>query len=774
MLFHFCTQKFLAMKLKLLYTLTLTLLTAFVFAQNTETAIVKGTVTSTEGKPLEQAVVTIKNTAYGTVTDAKGNFSIKVKPGTYIVVVKLMGAEGKETTVTAKANEEVSITTVLDAKLIHHRLDDVVVTGQFAPQSVRNSVYKVRTISQETIKMRGATDVTGVLNNELGIRFAPDNTLGESDMKIFGVGGSRVKVLLDGVPLIDRDPNSKQSLTQIDINTIDRIEIVEGPMSVVYGTDAIAGVINIITKKGVKAGNNLSVAVRVQEESVADTYSLFTNDGIHNENVSVNWNNSHWNVSGYATRNNFSGYADTAEFPAKVFKPKDQWLGGGSIGYRNHKLSTWYRLDYANEEVLSAGQIIVSSQSLNSFQQYYKTNRYTHQAQLDWQVSGRFKLNTAASYQDYERQTESYIKDYKNNTQRVATGEGYWDVSKFKTYFLRTTGVWTINDQLTLQPGFDIKNDEGSGARIDGKKNITDYAVFASAEYKPTARINIRPGVRFSKNSVYDAPPVIPSLNTKFTLSKNFDLRVSYARGFRAPSLRELYFKFVDANHNVYGNPDLKAETSHSFNASLGWQNTGLSTVNIRSTFTAFYNTFKNQIDFAYLSGTEAVYMNVARYKNMGGTLENNFAWKRLNATVGVSYIAYYNQLQDDATLTGNKTKFSWAPEANANLTYQFPKLKANIGLYYKYTGKVPTYTYGTGNDIVLAKREAFHWADFTASKHLFKYFALQAGVKNILDVNRLNSTNAATGVHSGTTNIYAYGRSYFVGINFQWSQSRK
>ena len=74
--------------------------------------------------------------------------------------------------------------------------------------------------------------------------------------------------------------------------------------------------------------------------------------------------------------------------------------------------------------------------------------------------------------------------------------------------------------------------------------------------------INIRPGLRFINNSVYDAPPVIPSINTKFVLSKDLDLRLAYARGFRSPSLRELYFNFFDANHQIIGNPDLKAETS--------------------------------------------------------------------------------------------------------------------------------------------------------------------------------------------------------------------
>ena len=133
-------------------------------------------------------------------------------------------------------------------------LDEVVFTGQFKPQSLKQSLYKVRVINSERIRMRGATDVAGVLNNEVGIRFNTDNILGETDVNIMGMSGQNVKILLDGVPLVDRG-STKQSLSQIDINTIERIEIVEAPMSVVYGTDALAGVINLITKKRISLAN---------------------------------------------------------------------------------------------------------------------------------------------------------------------------------------------------------------------------------------------------------------------------------------------------------------------------------------------------------------------------------------------------------------------------------------------------------------------------------------------------------------------------------------
>lgn len=661
-------------------------------------------------------------------------------------------------------------------------LGEVVVTGQYAPQPLRSSVYKVRTINSEYIRMRGATDVTGVLNSELGIRFSTDNTLGESDTRILGLGGSRVKILIDGIPLADRDA-TKQSLTQIDINTIEKIEIVEGPMSVVYGTDALAGVINIITRKGIKGRDQLSVSVRIQEESVADTYSAFSGDGIHNENLTVNWSNRHWKASAYITRNNFGGYRDTAAFPAKVFKPKEQWMGGAGIGYRFRQFQAWYRLDYLNEELFSA-----SPMNLNnglSFRQYYITNRFTHQLQTDWNISSKWKLNTAASWQDYKRNTESYTRNYTTgeqvrNDNPANIAAGYWDVTKFQTFFFRGAAVWEASPKVSVQPGFDIKYDKTSGQRVSGTPSITDYSFFLSSEIKPLNWVNIRPGVRFSKNSVYDAPPVIPSINTKFRLSKTLDLRVSYARGFRAPILRELYFNFFDANHSIQGNPDLKAETSNSYMASLSCNTITLGSLRVTSSLSGFYNDYRDFIDlygFRDASNNEIFsYFNRDKYRTIGGIFDNTITWQNLTANLGLSYIGYYNKFQEDKELAGERSRFAWSPEVNANVLYAFPKLKGSIGLYYKFTGKIPVYNLNADDEIVLSERDAFHWADLTVSKDLFKYFRLQAGIRNLFDVTRLNSTQGGGGgAHSsGAITNYAYGRSFFAGLVFQWNKSTK
>lgn len=655
-------------------------------------------------------------------------------------------------------------------------LEEVVFTGQYKPQSLKQSVYKVRVINNERIRMRGATDVLGVLNNEVGIRFSTDNILGETDINIMGMSGQNVKVLLDGVPMVDRG-STKQSLSQVDINTIERIEIVEGPMSVVYGTDALAGVINIITKKTKAGVNNLSVTARIQEDGTGEYYTPLSSDGTHYQNIGINWQKGKWNASGSFTRNNFGGWTGNAGYRAQEAKPKEQNLFGGTLGFRHKNINTWYRLDYLDEDIYIAGTL--NTNNYRAKDQHYLTERFTHQLQNEWQVKHNFRLSTALSYQDYKRTTETNTFDFTTNTKIKSTDPGEQDVSTFKTFFARTTGQWVISEKVSLQPGLELKSDRTTGERISGSPSITDFSVFASAEIRPVKGLNIRPGARFSENSVYDAPPVIPSLNVKIELDKKSDLRLSYAKGFRAPILRELYFYFFDANHSIEGNTALKAESSNSYNASLSRQFIETESIKFGSTLSGFYNRFKNRIGLASSANNVFTYINIEKFRTTGGTLENNFSWKNFSATVGFSYIARYNLYSEDNTFQHEDLpKFVWSPELSSNIIFKFPKLNAEAGLFYKFTGKLPSYTVTVNPagqaDVYLMNIESYHWADITLSKNLFRYFTIQGGVKNLFDVVRLDNTAESGSMHSGGGPILTgYGRSYFVGLNFQWNKNK-
>ncbi len=653
-------------------------------------------------------------------------------------------------------------------------LEDIVVTGQYKPQSLKKSVYQVKVINSERIKLSGSNNVQQILSNQIGFRFSADNTIGTTDVQLMGMAGRNVKILLDGVPMIDRG-DTRESLNQIDVNTIERIEIVEGPMSVSYGSDALAGVINIITKKAVK--NSLSITAKIQEETAGKEYHALNYQGVHTQHIGVSYKKNNWLLSTGGTHIDFSGFGGDEYGRAKTWKPKEQWLGNIKLGYTKNAFTIYYRLDALNEKIISKGAINYTN--YKAIDQQYITDRFTHQIQSGYSFNSKTQLSVLVGYTDYKRKTKTTRHDFEKNTNELTTGDGEQDISSFKSVVFRTTLQYELNDKIVLQPGIDINREQANGVRILNNPVIEDYAAFVSAEIKPTTKIFIRPGVRFIKNSVYNAPPVIPSINTKFILSNTIDVKAAYAYGFRSPALRELYFNFVDANHNIVGNPNLKAENSNSFNASINYTASPKSKYKYTASLSSFYNEFNNQIDFALASSSsnQYTYFNVNKAKTIGIMVDNKITYKNIEASVGIGYIAYNGKLYDEKNYIKESDKdFLWTPEVSTNISYSANSIKTKFNLFYKYVGKKQQFVTGknASNKEVLLITEAnnYNLADFTTYTTLNKFISISAGAKNLFNITDVNRSvvNSSSIHNTGNSIAIGYGRSYFLGLVFNWN----
>ncbi|WP_439555079.1 TonB-dependent receptor [Dyadobacter sp.] len=734
-----------------------------------ENGVIEGRLISKDGLPLSSVSVFSKGTSLGTQSDREGFFTLKAPAGNYQLILKSLGNEEKQLEVLIESGRTIQLSNIQLAEN-PLALMEMVVTGQSEPQSLRNSVYQVRTIDSERIRMRGATSLQAVLNTELGIRFSNDLTLGTSDIQLMGMSGQNVKILLDGIPMVDRG-STRESLGQIDINSIERIEIVEGPMSVMYGTDALAGVINIITKKG-QTGSNMIVSARLQEETAGDEYKAFDKKGTHNQSLGLTWQNDHLQFSGNVSRNNFGGWQGNAVGREKDWMPKEQMLYTAGTRYQARKWNIWYRFNGTDETLRYFGRRNVE---LTAVDKDYISKRWFHQVQSEYKVSEKLNLNAVVSYTDYSRRTLTTKVD-ANDRRTLSLDAGSQDKSVFTTAFFRGTAFYKVSDGFSVLAGIDFANNESSGARISGTPAIAEYALFLAPEVKIGEVLRLTPGLRFLKNSVYDAPPVIPSLNGKLTISKTLDFRFGYARGFRSPALRELYFDFVDASHSIHGNTNLKAEYSNSFNSFLVWQAAARPHFRLTSTLGGFYNIFHDQINLALdpKDASRTSYFNISLYKTTGFTIDNKLFTKQIQASIGGSYIGRYNQFSADPELYGELPQFEWSPEINANLLYTFTEIRAGINLFYKYTGKLPSYESTDQIHVNLAETAGYHTADITINKSLGKYVNLLGGVKNLLGVTTLNNTSTDTGgAHStGGAVPMSYGRSWFLGLNVQWSKN--
>ncbi len=651
-------------------------------------------------------------------------------------------------------------------------LEEVVITGQYQPQSAKNSVYQVRVISNDRILKQGAAQLQDVLKNELNIRFAQDVATGGSGITMLGLAGQNVKILVDGLPVVGRQGTTNEiNINQIDINSIEKIEVVEGPMSVVYGADALAGVINIITKRA--ALSKFSVNARLHEESVSNEYGI--QQGIHNQYAGFTTRRNKWEAGASFSHNYFGGWRDTASGRELIWHKKDQRIANGFAGYTNGKLSLRYRLDGLDEVITNPGnysdfQDQFSGENL-AFDQQYLTRRLMQQLQGSYFVNSGLHFQAQAAYTNYRRQVFSTTVSKQTGDVKLNIADGAQSVVYSNGFTFRGTAFYKVSDKISLQPGVDINMESGEGERLkSGKNNVNDFAFFITSEISVLPKVKIRPGLRFIKNSVYDAPPAVPSVNAKIEIAKNWDLRLSYANGFRSPSIRELYFSFFDVNHQIIGNPDLKAETSNSFTGSVNWRKTLTQQITFTANAGGFYNSIRNLIDYVYTPGSYiAIVSNFTESKTAGVNAGVSARHKNWSVTIGGAYTGFYNTYSDeDKTLP----QLQWSPELTGNFTYSFSKIGLDVSFFCKLTGKKPGYLRNISQEIVLTELKGFQMADFNVTKKLFTRFVLNAGVRNIFDVDRIRSTYAINGVHtgSGISNI-ATGRSFFAGVSFDWDK---
>ncbi len=256
-------------------------------------------------------------------------------------------------------------------------------------------------------------------------------------------------------------------------------------------------------------------------------------------------------------------------------------------------------------------------------------------------------------------------------------------------------------------------------------------------------------------------------------------MRLAYARGFRAPSLRELYFNFFDASHSITGNTHLKAEYSNSFNGSLTRHDIALSNLGLDLTLSGFYNVFSNLIEIGFNPEQPDVnsYINIGRSKTAGGSLQSNLRWKTLKGILGFSYTGRYDELAEGENPVNALPKYVWWPELSSNIIYSVPKAGTSFNLAYKLNGRKPAYevTEQNGQQVLgLAKTSSYNLADFSVNKDIRKLATLSFGVKNLFNVTRITNTSSDTGgAHStGGPVPVSYGRSFFLGLTFQWSKN--
>ena len=618
--------------------------------------------------------------------------------------------------------------------------DPVVVTGQSAPTAASRSIHRVKVLDSTRIQAQQAVSLNNVLATELNVRLAQDNILG-TGMSLQGLGGQNVKILIDGVPVIGR-VNGNIDLSQVLLNTADRIEIIEGPMSVQYGTDALGGVVNVVTKK------TFAPTFRFYSESVG----AFNADGMVKgtiDNVSLTLDGG---------RNFFDGWSADEGSPDRVrsaqWKPREQYMAHGGIAWTDSLWSVQYDARFFHELILNRGEPRAPYRE-TAFDDRYVTQRWTHSVSFGLSSTPSQRLEVLAGYSEYNRRKTSVVKNLVTLDEQFITEPGAQDTTSFTNAMLRATYAMGTKRTEVVDGlvGIDVNLDNTRSGRIAGADaSMNDVALFGELRWRPTDAITIQPALRAAWNSTYGAP-ITPSLNILLRPDADWTLRSSYARGFRAPSLREMHLYFVDINHDIVGNTDLRAERSHNIHASAQRTWTWTETI-LGIEPSIFYNDVENLITLAQVNETKFTYVNVGAYKTAGAGVDVSVRTESIDFRVG-------------ALFTGrgiSSSRMTFSPEGRSSLQITDGGFGLTWSAFYKFTGAAPNIIAADDGTVSEGRLDAYHMLDASVGTRVVDdHIGITVGVKNVFDVRNVNSSGLGGGAHlsDGATSPVSYGRTF-------------
>lgn len=651
-------------------------------------------------------------------------------------------------------------------------LSDVVVTAQYVPTDSRNALQEIRVIRQSVIQQRGATNLEELLNQEASIRIQQDLVLGSS-MSLLGIDGQNVKIMIDEVPVIGRQ-GGNINLGQLNLQNIERVEIVEGPLSVNYGTNALAGVINLVTKKSQIKKHQIGLNTQCEtrgENRISLNYGTRLTDKLL------------FKINGAFDQ--FDGLgSDTLR--SSVWNPKDQWSVDASLNYELvDDKNLRYAFSYFDENVSNLGTIRRPQFKPYAFDDTYQTKRLDHTLAYQGELSKNYYLKTTAGYNQYLRYKNTYRTNFEEDSQELIAGQQ--DTSTFNAVMLRGTLASKFKDKsINFQVGMDLSYDDATGERIQDEasnksnfSSIGDYAIFSSVRYIGIPKLQVETGLRYAYNTRYNSP-LVPSIQAKYDLTSNTVIRASYGKGFRSPDLKELFFRFIDINHFIIGNPDLQAEQSDNVQIGMTYQFENESNILIKTKLKGFYNHIQEKITiFEFVetpngfepaikeSTGQFAYFNQAIFKTKG--LTANVDVQKNNLKLGLAYtlVGYYNDLHTELS---EVDPYSYTHEWSGSLNYVLTNQTTRFALFLRQNDRLLSFfpdQDNEGNAIANQRiQDGYALLDATINQAIWDdRIRLTFGVKNILDVQQVNVKGGGGGAHSGNSGTLpvGLGRSFFV-----------
>jgi len=416
----------------------------------------------------------------------------------------------------------------------------------------------------------------------------------------------------------------------------------------------------------------------------------------------------------------------------------------------------------SNEKLISIGE---PDRRGNIKDVNYYTGRIDNSLNLQGKVLKNKFINATASYLYYQRYHNAYNVDPATESKTLsATDVKINNIVKYKYGGLKVQlGKSQLSDKTNYAIGTDYYKETSTGSRIlDDKQSIETFALFGSLNYKLSNNIEIQPATRYTYNSSYGSL-FSPALNIKLKVNNQNQIRFSYARGFRAPSIKELFLDFhISAGPLTYiisGNEDLNVEKSHSFNLYYTFNKDLKNKKNISIEPSVFYNDISSLIALSEMVNFKRNYLNIDKFKSLGGKIDFAYnANESLSLKAGFSLTGRYNKFNE----TYNTQQFLYSPEFSTNINYKIKSINLTIDIYNKLSGKREGFFVDSAtNNIVKTTRASFNNLNTTLSKAFKKSdLTIAFGVKNALNIKDIETVNEVGQAHS--RDLQLWGRSFF------------
>ncbi|SMO49100.1 TonB-dependent receptor [Solitalea koreensis] len=673
----------------------------------TQTGQLKGQI-HTDGLPLGYVHIKLSGTSIETLADEGGLFSLKnIKVGKYKIVLSRLGYTTVQKTVEIKNEETVTLNITME--LQSNALEEVVVSGTMKEISKLSSPIPVEVYTPQLFKKNPSPNIFESLGMVNGVQPQLNcNVCNTGDIHINGMEGPYTMILIDGMPIVS-SLATVYGLAGIPNSMVKRIEIVKGPASTLYGSEAVGGLVNIITKDPATSPTlNADVSTTSYSEYNADIAGRFNLKGT-NSLVGIN-------IYNYGTKHdiNHDNFTDvTQQQRASVF---NKWNFT-----RKSNLSAGLALRYVYENRWG-GELQWQPKFRGTDSIYgesIKTNRFEIIGNYGIKL-GQEKLLAEYSY-NFHHQDSYYGTTKFLAEQQIAFAQIRWN---------KTFGKHDLLAGIPLRYTFYDDNTAGTAQKgmNNPMKNFLP-GIFVQNEYRPTEKLTVLTGLRYDYH--HDHGSIFtPRLSFKFSPNRTNTFRLSGGNGYRVVNLFTEDHAALTGARTVIIKNELKPE--QSWNANLNYS----SSIQHKSGFinldaSVFYTYFTNKIIGDFSTDPQSiVYDNLSGHAiSKGITLNTDFSFNSLKIMAGVTIMDVYQVDSSKVTSQQFAPKFS----GTYSVSYSLNK----IGLSIDYTGRLNGSMYlpvQKPYDIRSEKSPTYTIMNLQVTKKFSNGLEVYTGVKNLLN----------------------------------------